>query len=226
MPVEAKEKPILFSGPMIRAILDGRKCQTRRVVKPKHPNGVITGPSAEPNGAIESWGGGGWGVKGRTPVGVEVRDCPYGKPGDHLWVRETAEAYHIPHLLTGEPTEAVGARYVADGEPVLTQYGNLDIAWWYSRPTCPAIHMFHNYSRITLEVTDVRVQRLQDISEEDARAEGISAESASQFVGHGHPLDDTAWIIAYADLWNHINGKKYPWKSNVWVWAISFKRVK
>ena len=80
-------------------------------------------------------------------------------------------------------------------------------------------------SRITLEIVEVRVQRLQDISEEDARAEGISAESASQFVGHGHPIDDTAWIIAYADLWNHINGKKYPWSSNVWVWAITFKRV-
>jgi len=188
------ERPIIFSSPMVRAILDGRKTQTRRVVK--NARGANSLYAGEHDGL--------WVVERFGDAASTMIKCPYGKPGDRLWVRET---WSIEDGLI---------IYRAD----LDDWSHLPGVRW-----SPSIFMFRDNSRITLEVIEVRVQRVQDISEEDVRAEGISADSASQFVGHGHPIDDTAWIIAYADLWNHINGKKYPWKSNVWVWAISFKRA-
>ena len=211
MPTEFKKRPILFSGPMIRAILEGRKHQTRRVVKPQ-PIKWHTVKLAPYQLEEEP------GVWSPLTDKSEDRRCPYGVPGDRLWVRETFAL--VEWTDAHRVTEKDHVLYRAD-DPNSSEWRPEDGDRWK-----PSIFMPRWASRITLEVTEVRVERLQDISEEDVRAEGISADSASQFVGHGHPIDDTAWIIAYADLWNHINGKKYPWESNVWVWAISFKRVK
>jgi len=197
------EKPILFSGASVRAILEGRKSQTRRVVK--NARGANSLYAGEHDGL--------WVVERFGDAASTMIKCPYGKPGDILYVREAVRLCGADDV--GAPLAQPPVWYKADGECDVRLYPHPRSSMFMPRWA----------SRITLEIVEVRVQRLQDISEEDARAEGISAESASQFVGHGHPIDDTAWIIAYADLWNHINGKKYPWSSNVWVWAITFKRV-
>lgn len=186
-----KERPILFSGPMVRALLAGTKTQTRRVVKPSAMlGGWETGHNAR--GDITS----------RWPLacGLKPARCPYGQPGDRLWVRE-AFAGSIAYERHGYPLKEWGNKlwYVADGEPRSGQW---------TRPR-PSIHMPRCLSRITLEVTGVRVERLQDISEADAIAEGI---------GHG---DVDAAVADYAALWEQINGPG-SWDANPWVWVVSF----
>lgn len=205
-----KERPILFSGSMVRAILAGKKTQTRRIVKPRKDRFV--GCELAPNEIAGEVNGG------------DYTNSPY-MPGDRLWVRETTRSYYLKNFLTGEPTNALCGQYVADGEQVLNEHG-FDIGWWYSRKTCPAIHMPCWASRITLEVTSVRVERLQDISAADARAEGIS-----DFVGGWWCEHDDAEQIAgmtpedgYKHLWERINGPG-SWDANPWVWVLEFKRV-
>ena len=188
-----KERPILFSAPMVRALLDGSKTQTRRVVKPQP---VYDGRFA-----------GGWKLKGKkgheaatcSPFIAEV--CPYGQPGDRLWVRESfAHIYRDNSSPERRSFEDVA--YMADGRGIdIGAYGS-----WK-----PSIHMPRWASRITLEITGVRVERLQDISEADARAEGASQ----------HP--DGPWH-AYRSLWTLINGPD-SWAANPWVWIIEFKRI-
>lgn len=164
---ELKERPILFSAPMVRAILDGRKTQTRRVAK----------PDAKEN----------------------EHKCPHGERRDRLWVRETFAP------VSG------GAIYRADGE---RQPGSCCGCAWK-----PSIFMPRVLSRITLEITEVRVQWLQEISEEDALAEGCSR-------WKGVPGDgEQSAVQAYVKLWDSINAKKHPWVSNPWVWAITFKQA-
>ena len=147
----AKERPIIFSGPMIRAILEGRKTQTRRIVKPNCLSKL----------------------------------SPYGRTGDRLWVRET----------WGHNPEGPGYVYRSDGDFDMKFHGDR----WR-----PSIHMPRWASRITLEVTGVRVERLQDINEEDALAEGVEH--------------------AFRSLWESINGPG-SWDANPWVWVVEFRRV-
>ena len=183
-PPRVKERPILFSGPMVRAILGGRKTQTRRIVKLKCHDGFEVGPNYE---------GEHWPVRGgdRMP-------CPYGKPGDRLWVRETWLC------ATGEPGPTL-CHYQADGDR--PEFNGL----WK-----PSIHMFRWASRITLEITGVRVERLQDITEADAMAEGV--ECCSGWIGHaGEPRR------IFCDLWKSINGAE-SWAANPWVWVVEFRR--
>jgi hypothetical protein len=173
-----KERPMLFNGDMVRAILDGRKTQTRRIAKPRHCN-----------------------------HGSEGQRCPYGQPGDRLWVRETwsmdagavsedAESdWHICYKADLSVTQAL----CTDAE-CLRLYDSQRSAWR------PSIHMPRWASRITLEITDVRVERLQVISLDDAKAEGV--ETTDQ----------------YAELWCKINGAE-SWNANPWVWVVAFKRV-
>lgn len=212
-----RERPILFSAPMVRAILECRKTQTRRVLKQPWPTG--SGSFRIDNG-----------FKGGHPVMVEskptnypgsceilwLRRCPYGQPGDRLWVRETTHRRPMLNLLTGEPlaTKYDGGAYSSDDEDVLTPDG-FDVGWWYSRTVCPSIHMPRWASRIDLEVTGVRVERLQDISEDDALAEGLYWPD----VGY----DQTPQRI-FAALWESINGPG-SWDANPWVWVVEFKRV-
>jgi len=191
-----KERPILFSGPMVRAILEGRKTQTRRVVKPPSPY-------ADGDDITVAWACG------------DVK-CPYGKPGDPLWVREGLRG-------DGQPGDRrIGImRYAADGEMVLTY--NQDHLWGYKRPTLSAIYMPRWASRILLEVTDVRVERLQEISWNDAKSEGVITRDGPLYADE--PV--TAYVPQdqYRILWDSINGKKHPWSSNPWVWVVEFKKL-
>lgn len=202
------ERPILFSAPMVRAILECRKTQTRRVIKPVQPRDDGMWPA------------------GRDPV----PDCLYGHPGDRLWVREacraeelTAEAAIIDEFVNcdDEPIEGLdGVRYLADNhfEPIentseaADAWGELNAYRGKRGATVPPIHMPRWASRITLEITDVRVQRVQDISEADALAEGCRSA-----IKHS---------AAFADIWDSINAKRgFGWNANPWVWALTFKRV-
>lgn len=225
-----KERPIPFRAPMVRALLSGEKTQTRRVVKLPHSN---------PLGQWETllWGGqdGGRTKDGDTmPAQMAIGHsrtgdillCPYGQPGDRLWVREVWRTDasldgKAPSTFSGWPV-----RYDADGETLRhgAFYGDT------KGKTRPSLFMPRWASRINLEVTSVRVERLQDISESDCWAEGIEEVM--------HDFDDAAQIDManrlgcriedakplYALLWEQINGKG-SWDANPWVWVLDFKHV-
>ena len=179
-----KERPILFSGQMVRAILDGRKKQTRRVVKNPEYMGCLTGDCPHDT---------------RSECIAEITvfgatKCPYGIEMDRLWVRETFAA----------PWGRSGVFYRADDKK------EYDGNWR------PSIFMPRWASRITLEITEVRVERLQDISEEDAESEGTKYPA-------GGPT--SCYRMGYSWLWESINGKG-SWDENPWVWCITFKRIK
>jgi hypothetical protein len=173
-----RERPIIFGGPMVQAILAGTKTQTRRVVT--------------------RW------VRARQRSGSPLVDhCPYGVPGDRLWVREMWAPQCDEDL---RPEIARPTIFYAAG------WTGAAIRWRSS------VSMPRWASRITLELTEVRVQRLQEISEEDAKAEGIIARGPGSPTLRPHQRD-------FRGLWNDINAKRgYGWDSNPWVWAITFKR--
>lgn len=240
-----KECSILFSAPMVRAILDGSKTVTRRIAKPiRHPDlGNVYAP-----GAL---------VLEHEPQHVIDRCCPYGQPGDRLYVRE---AWRIG--AWNEDNQQIAVDYI-DGpdkawrQVPLTPEGQelFDRLWIQSSDECrrkgvrpdadgnyrwapgesplrwrPSIHMPRWASRITLEITGVRIQRLQDISETDARAEGVRQmrDDSGCWVGREGPgRFVTPWPTAgeaFCDLWRSINGAD-SWNENPWVWAIEFRRV-
>jgi hypothetical protein len=224
-----KERPILMSGPMVRAILDGRKTQTRR---------VIDWSRARIDGFHASCGPDGYDTVTektieRVPWNAESLkhlDCPYGVPGDRLWVRESFQ----PLLADGvswndsdyETGNGYAISYVAtDGVKEFFDCPN-DEAFCYR--ITPSIHMPRWASRITLEITDVRVQRVQEISEEDARAEGI-IDGGCLNCGESEPCGCSepkpSPVDGFVYLWDSINGKKYPWSSNPWTWALTFRRL-
>lgn len=202
---------------MVRAIPDGRKTQTRRLKALDFANECP-----------DAWRYDGENVHGdhlfynvhAAIVGHEPPDCnrvikcPYGKPGDRLWVREA---------FAGD--DCMGALYRADftkEEAAKLKTGELDDGEWCYRTWTPSIHMPRSVSRITLEVTNVRVERLQDISDVDAKREGVEAQ---QINDPANPVWTWSYRVPYADLWDVINGKKYPWSNNPWVWVIEFKKL-
>jgi len=207
-----KERPIIFSAPMVRAILAGTKTQTRRVVKPQPPEALpayapkVYWPARDRHMTCNDLDGAAY-LQLERPSdydGAHVMRggfgfrCCYGQPGNRLWVRESfrdARAAMLGRVL-----------YRADGE---------NICGWK-----PSIHMPRHLSRITLEVTDVRVERLQDISVADAMAEGV-VECNENLRGLEPCME---WRYAYEDLWDSINGPG-SWDANPWVWVIEFKRV-
>ncbi|CAB3888814.1 hypothetical protein LMG26788_03731 [Achromobacter pulmonis] len=209
-----RERPILFTGPMVRAILAGNKTQTRRVVKPWEPR---PGSAAVPAD-----------ISYLPDFTCYRTTCPYGQPGDRLWVRESTHRRPMLNLLTGEPLAEKydGGAYTADGADVLTPEG-FDLAWWYSRKSCPSIHMPRFACRLVLEVTGVRVERLQVITEEQARAEGITDGGCTN-CGHNEPCGCDApapsAIDSFAYLWGSINGPG-SWDANPWVWFVEFRRI-
>lgn len=223
----SRERPIIFSAPMVQAIEAGRKTQTRRVVK----------------GPLEFLGAGGkagpdwddpscWGWADEygdfhtlAPDGQSSCDpgctiaCPYGAPGDRLWVRETwalvcADEDGIDDWVDRGP---IPDALPWPGWQVWYRAGH---SWAYDHPDDrgfrwrPSIHMPRWASRITLEITSVRVERLQEIGPLAAEAEGF-------------PLgaDSVDPVFAFRALWDQINGKTFPWDSNPWVWAIEFCRL-
>jgi hypothetical protein len=210
-----KERPILFSGSMVTAILDGRKTQTRRVIKHQpYDNGL--------------WPRG-------TPPGASELDCPYGKPGDRLWVRETWADMTACYSDPVEGESPLNVAFKAD-DSVWNVYGKavyleqLGQAGLYVDKWKPSIHMHRQSSRITLEITGVRVERLNDISEGDAIAEGITWLNGATA---GHLTRAEVQTLegkfihqkGFANIWNFVNGKKHPWSSNPWVWVVEFKRI-
>ncbi|BBN53310.1 hypothetical protein TRE132_14350 [Pseudomonas chlororaphis subsp. aurantiaca] len=206
-----KEHQILFKGPMVRAILDGRKTVTRRVVKPKF-GGKIIAPGG-PGIALESLGD-----------SITTNLCPYGTPGDRLWVRESLGydcEYGHYFAAGGVHGETVYLCSLFDDEEAQTGYSYDGLL---PERSVPSIHLHRRYSRILLEVTAVRVERLQDISEDQALAEGIAKhpdggyhvkESGHYWAG---PID------SFASLWESINGAD-TWNANPWVWVVEFKQV-
>jgi hypothetical protein len=200
-----KERPILFSGPMVRAILEGRKTATRRIVKPQPPvNYDSLWPEFNPHGTVKPivW----FWSKSTSGSGSEQQDLlgiapsPYGKIGDRLWVRETwgidPYAHHKGHSeIHYRATSNMDSDY--------------PIKWK------PSIHMPRLISRITLEITDVRVERLQEITEADAIAEGTQCAGVPASISN---------CGAFAKLWQSINGPN-SWEQNPWVWALTFKKA-
>ena len=233
VPSAHKEKPILFSGPMIRAILEGRKTVTRRAVKghylprlsgsdypgnewtatahhhPRHSFNVFGATEAECAAELAMYG-----------------DCPYGRRGHRLWVRLTFSS-------------SADCRPPIDAPFIYAADLNSDGVQKWAARWKPSIHMPRAASRILLEITGVRVERLQDISEADALKEGIRnynfemEDSPDTYVGYTHLQKDDGKstlyktpAIAFERLWDTLNAKKgYPWSSNPWVWAIEFKVI-
>ncbi|MBB3142227.1 hypothetical protein [Halomonas organivorans] len=225
-----KERPILFNDEMVRALLDGRKTQTRRLVKPQPPathsfKGYVIESSRRKDEGKFSWG-----IKESE---YHFRDtmyvgCPYGQPGDRLWVREAwqgplvSEDEMMEHptwakdLSTYEDPAHCSYRASGDSCEFFDAHEDEVVARWR-----PSIHMPRWACRILLEVTAVRVERLQDISETDALAEGVDGEAeaaAARLPWHDNPRR------AFRFLWKRINGPD-SWDANPWVWVVEFRRL-
>lgn len=209
-----RDRPILFSAPMVRAILDGRKTQTRRIVKNCGRLPEFRGPRGC-NDDVTCWGwedgetGDHIAIGAPDPESAHGRylPCPHGVPGDRLWVREPfAFISDCRHDDPGTAALAAGAFYRADE---ISDCG--DIKRWR-----PSIHMPRWASRITLEISSVRVQRLNDISAADALAEGMTFPESIEW---GNDPKD-----AFFGLWEHLHGEG-SWAANPWVWVVEFKRL-
>ena len=186
-----KETGMLFTSPMVRAILEGRKTQTRRIAKPvRHPDlGNVYSP-----GAL---------VLEHEPQNVINRACPYGHPGDRIYVRETFSQ----HPEWGQ------LAFRADGE----EFEDAD-GWLWEPKWMPSIHMPKELARIWLEITGVRLERIQDISEADALAEGARFELAS--IDSVRIGATASFLSGFRNIWESTGG---DWDANPWVWAIDFK---
>jgi hypothetical protein len=249
-----KERPILFSAPMVRSLLDGSKTQTRRLIKLREPFTEYMGTvvAGDPGNFF------------KNPDTLDYMDlsCPYGEPGDRLWVRETTtyweqpdrpKDWHTPRSNeSSRPKD--GARYqrwmsrvMAEAEPgedflvYKADEAKRSLSEWkYPHPiyehcvgrfgkTVTAIHMHRWASRLTLEITDVRVQRLQDISADDAIAEGIKPLNGFCYGPDGCSDCNEKGCKAERDdfqkLWDSINAKRALWDSNPWIWVLTFKRA-
>jgi hypothetical protein len=200
-----KERPILFSGAMVRALLDGSKTQTRRVLK--QATGLSLSVDDKGDGTAElSWlhgDGPGYPVHETT----KIVPCPYGIPGDRLWVRESFWGCDMPGFgdqpCVVYEDEWHGKEYrPAEARPFARRFGHI-----------PGIHMPRDASRILLEVTGVRVEGLQHITDDDGWAEGC-------------PEDATWSLDWYRSLWDSLNASRgYGWDVNPWVWVVKFKRI-
>ncbi len=216
-----ERRPILFSGEMVRAILDGRKTQTRRVVKPQ--------PVQSPSGTAWSWKLTAWtdACRGQISDLSPLDKCPFGVPGDRLWVRETWR----PEELSKDGDLSAfedGIRYRADRSfRTIENTREAADAWVrvndHTDRWRPSIHMPRWASRIELEVTEVRVERLQEISSHDALEEGIEL-----YGGCTSNEDMQGWDPCehFASGWDGLNAKRgFGWDTNPWVWVVEFRRL-
>jgi hypothetical protein len=220
-----KERPILFSATMVRALLNGSKTQTRRIVKsatpilglatPKEWNARRADPRMQPMSTQSKhhlfWADG-------YVFGLK---CPHGSPGDQLWVKETIRL--APDQEPDDGTGCVRSVYVADGTPTVAD------AWPWKRPQLNSIHCPRGLSRIALEITAVRVERLQEISEADIYAEGAITDewfTWREDVQNIAPPEATIENEhdVFRSLWESINGAE-SWAANPWVWVIEFKKA-
>lgn len=243
-------RPIIFSGQMVRTLLAGNKTQTRRIMKPQPPSVEAVkarcgaGFSIDPGtwcGAHNQFFTCGPVQTVRELMGCEPGSwvCQYGKPGDYLWVRESVweRPDRSPRMMREGADTWPRCIYQADsssfGRPVWPpqKFDLADIEaareWckeqkWKARPS---IHMPRWASRLTLHITDVRVERLQDISEEDAKAEGVESPAYPAADGGWIAYDDGKWADGFAALWESIHGAG-SWDANPWLWVISFRVIK
>ncbi|MFA5027069.1 MAG: hypothetical protein WC713_04290 [Candidatus Methylomirabilota bacterium] len=207
------ERPILFSGSMVRAIRASQKTQTRRVIRPQPTPDF---PYCEGVDDSEQWH-----FTSVPPREMmlrlrlsQVRRCPYGVPGDRLWVRERIweRPERTPRMMREGADTWAPWEYDADlddsDREQLREWG------WRSRPS---IHMPRAACRLILDVVSIRVERLQSISEEDARSEGVctTPEWSGYLTARG----------AFAYLWEKINGRRAPWDSDPWVWVVEFRKL-
>jgi hypothetical protein len=223
------ERPILFSGPMVRAILEGRKTQTRRVVNLPKDTEWAYEVEVERRGDFEIAMAANY--SGKQQV---LRFCPYGKPGERLWVRETWAHCFLRRDYTDEYVSVAG--YVGSPKPDHVAYkADVDLGD-FSGKWRPSIHMPRWASRIALEVTGVRVEQLQEIGEGDAIQEGVEHLSAGLVLNpwrnylQGKPGEMVQHCScarrSFQTLWDSINGKRgIGWKENPWVWVVEFRRV-
>jgi len=224
-----REHPIIFSTPMVQAILDASKTQTRRVIKPQPKGSLVRQEGNQFFAYLDK-------VASYIPI-----KCPYGQVGDRLWVREAwriigwweGNPYRLEYRdgeIMDEPHDSIDYdedkysdyAYQCDNDCIKTgiqsrEDGCFEFSEGQVIPTRwrPSIFMPQWASRITLEITEIRAERLQEITDKDAIAEGWDANNSAY-----SPL---TW---FEKLWDSINGKKYPWVNNDWVWVISFKVVK
>lgn len=226
-----RDTPILFQPPMVRAILDGRKTQTRRLVKPQPEKRLVVGVGPlltfAQRGSTNRW----LYPNARDQI---IASCPYGRPGDRLWVKETWRP-SISHGCAGNTCDCadVNVTYAADGAVDDFPDRAIPDAWTMpkaaARGNVSPLFMPKWASRIWLELKDVRLQRLQDIEAQDAAAEGLHQLPATgryvinpgdQYFGSAstNPREVFEW------LWEAINGPD-SWGANPWVWALTFKRV-
>lgn len=220
------DRGILFSAPMVRALLDGTKTQTRRALRVQ-PLDVLP---MEGDSAGREWVG--LMQREPKPAGTVFR-CKFGQPGDRLWVRESFSAYGRWETRFSERKKRDEWRFVdmtrecgheyeyaADdaGVPVAKRGGATPA--WHARP---AIYMPRVASRIMLEIVAVRVERLQNIDDQDAIAEGIGLTAHAAGVPMTTPAGETVPRAMYRTLWDSINGPG-SWHKNPWVWVVNFKR--
>ena len=213
------DKPILLNTEMVRATWDGRKTNTRRIFK--LPKGMewYDELGGEKAGWFCDTDGKGWWE-------ISELSCPYGQPGDLLWVRETCRE------------DVIGSRslaqYEADDSYVIqgSDEAGANASWWYSKSICPSIHMPRWASRLTLRITNIRVERVQEISEEESVLEGVEWDhehgSGWKEYGKGAWPGVAACVFArdsFKELWNSINGPD-AWDRNDWVWCIEFSVIK
>lgn len=221
---QVKERPIIFSGEMVKAILDGKKTMTRRAVKTQPRDECTEIATSACFGHVEYRST----SEDRQTQSILAKiKCPYGKIGDRLWVRETHHVvggtadYEIEEIKQGLQDIKNFASYKADG------YGNPCDGGWASPMFMPRWA-----SRILLEITDIRVERLNDISEADCEKEGFRFYPLSRICfkpcstkhpsGHG----SNNYKSIFGEYWDTLNAKKgYPWSSNPWVWVVEFKVV-
>ncbi|MEH4265722.1 hypothetical protein [Klebsiella aerogenes] len=218
------ERGMIFNGEMVRAILDGRKTQTRRIMKiqPEHSGLGLRLVTDSKNGSDD----GKYFWSSSDACGLKARSksftCPFGVVGDRIWVRETFQGPLFDYEQMESYLEDSSkfekpefCQYAADGKPAPEYYDaddNLRHGWR------PSIHMPRWASRILLEITDVRVERLASVSDEDAGKEGYPADPSP----FGGPMDKWLW---FRQLWDGIY-PEHSFKHNPWVWVIEFKRIK
>lgn len=187
---EVKERGMIFNDEMVRAILGGNKTQTRRIVEEKFYGRAV---AAE----------------------LLAKHCPYGQPGDRIWVRET-------YRVHGKATDVATLVYRASVRNSWTEQTHRVPVEVCNKPVSekwtPSIHMPRWASRILLEITDVRVERLHDMSEADAKAEGASPAT------YKITPPEAVYRVGFGDIWRSIYGQE-NWLSNPWVWVIEFKRI-
>jgi len=223
-----QERPILFSGPMVRAILEGKKTQTRRVVNPQpekdsfgfwypsaaHKNGLLY----ETEDSLKRWL-------------LNSFKCPHGQPGDRLWVRETwcRSGEDLPDGIIYKTDKFSPLLKMFDDTKAGENAGKLAAKYPRDDKWIPSIYMPRWASRLTLEVTRARVERLQDISEGNAMAEGVE-QCGGGWKNYRPGADEECWgstaRVSFATLWDSINVKRgFGWDANPWVWVVEFEVV-